>query len=215
MSNFWFKQFNVVNVLPYDWQQQILKVADLEASYKILISSSITSREYSQTEKVPVLTVGGKKVKELLPWLYELYVGEFRRIAESFLADEVFIANDDRYAINLNIQKGSSMRYECHVDSNPLEGLLFVTDHPRGSGGELVVSNNCDARGPLQISTDSIEIYPKAGMLTFFDARNHPHFVRPLTGSGKIRVVVAMNYYTPNFPESMRPSDLNKHLGIE
>ena len=38
-------------------------------------------------------------------------------------------AADDRYGVVLNVQRGTKMRFECHVDSNPLTGLLFCTDH--------------------------------------------------------------------------------------
>ena len=41
-------------------------------------------------------------------------------------------AHDDRYGVVLNVQRGTEMRFECHVDSNPLTGLLFCTDHPDG-----------------------------------------------------------------------------------
>ena len=37
------------------------------------------------------------------------------------------------------------MRFECHVDSNPLTGLLFCTDHQ--AGGELVIANDTEAEG--------------------------------------------------------------------
>ena len=40
-------------------------------------------------------------------------------------------ARDKRYGIVLNVQRGTTMRFECHVDSNPLTGLLFYTDHQK------------------------------------------------------------------------------------
>jgi hypothetical protein len=33
-----------------------------------------------------------------------------------------------RYGVVLNVQRGNTMRFECHVDSNPLTVLLFCTD---------------------------------------------------------------------------------------
>ncbi|WP_353895552.1 2OG-Fe(II) oxygenase [Glycomyces tritici] len=104
------------------------------------------------------------------------------------------------------------MRYEAHVDSNPLQGLLYVTDHPPGAGGELVVAQCYDASGITQIEENSAQIYPKAGYLVLFDARKHAHYVRSLRSSDAVRVVAAMNFYTPDSPESSRPTDLTKHL---
>ncbi|MFM8572493.1 MAG: 2OG-Fe(II) oxygenase, partial [Pirellula sp.] len=174
-----------------------------------------TSRELSNDIHIPVVTVGGRAVKEHLPWLYSLYLKEFRDIAQSLTTENVQTAQDDRYAINLNVQCGNQMRYECHVDSNPIEGLLYLTDHPAGCGGELVVSQSEDARGTVAISESATRIYPVAGKLVFFDARLHPHFVAPLRLPEDRRIVAAMNYYLPSCPESARPSDLNRHLGLE
>ena len=47
------------------------------------------------------------------------------------------------------------MRYECHVDSNPIEGLLYLTEHPEGNRGELVVSLGYSAKGPDEIRNNS------------------------------------------------------------
>ena len=58
---------------------------------------------------------------------------------------KIYPADDQRYAILMNVQEGTD-RYECHVDTNPVEALLYVTDHPQGTGGELVVTNDVDAR---------------------------------------------------------------------
>jgi 2OG-Fe(II) oxygenase superfamily len=104
------------------------------------------------------------------------------------------------------------MRYECHVDSNPLEGLLYVTDHPPGTGGELVVSNRGDVPTAEEVDRDATLIYPVAGHLVFFNGSCHSHYVRPLIAEDGVRVVAAMNYYTPSLPESARPPDLNRHL---
>ena len=51
-------------------------------------------------------------------------------------------ALDDRYGVVLNVQRGTAMRFECHVGSNPLTGLLFCTEHLAGAGGELVFAHD-------------------------------------------------------------------------
>jgi hypothetical protein len=163
-------------------------------------------------EGVPVSTVGGETVRRLAPWLFQLYENEFRLLAETTTDETIVTASRDRVAVNLNVQRGSSMRYEAHVDSNPVEGLLYVTDHPAGSGGELVVAQSEQAVGVEEIDKSAARIYPVAGHLIFFDARRHAHYVRSLSSNQGIRVVAAMNFYTPSCPESARPPDLDRHL---
>jgi hypothetical protein len=114
----------------------------------------------------------------------------------------------------MNVQEGTD-RYECHVDTNPVEALLYVTDHPRGTGGELVVSNNTEAQSVEDVDKDCSVLYPVAGQLVFFDGRFFPHYVRALQ-SPALRVAVGMNYYTDDCPEETRPQDLNDYLyGVE
>ncbi|MGW5744580.1 2OG-Fe(II) oxygenase [Amycolatopsis sp. NPDC003861] len=157
-------------------------------------------------------TVGGESLRQLTPWLFALYEGEFLSLAGRVTSEPVSVATRDKIAVNLNIQHGKSMRYEAHVDSNPVEGLLYVTDHPIGSGGELVVAQRADAVGVAEIDEISAVIHPVAGHLIFFDARQHAHYVRSLTRAEDSRIVVAMNFYTPSCPESARPADLDEHL---
>jgi hypothetical protein len=52
----------------------------------------------------------------------------------------------------------------------------------------------------------------QSGHLIFFDARRHPHYVRPLSSISDVRIVANMNFYTSSSPESMRPRGLNRHL---
>ncbi len=210
-----FNKFQVSNQLPRGWADIIRDFALTHYKRKIIVPTSTTSREAELTLQLPVQIVGGITIRRTLPWLYDIYRGLFRDIAAQCFDEEVFIAKDDRYAINLNIQQGTEMRYECHVDSNPIEGLLYVTTHYEGEGGELVVSHDPNALGPSEIEKNCARFYPQKGDLLFFDARDYPHYVTPLTFPGAYRIVVAMNFYTPSCTEEMRPSDLNKHLGIE
>jgi hypothetical protein len=87
-----------------------------------------------------------------------------------------------------------------------------VTTHPPGTGGELVVAHRNEAHGISEIDADATEIFPIAGQLIFFDARDAPHYVRELRAEEDTRVVVAMNYFTQNCNETNRPPDLNRHL---
>ena len=119
-------------------------------------------------------------------------------------------ASDERYGVVLNVQRGTRMRFECHVDSNPLTGLLFCTNHP--AGGELLFAHDVSAAGLTAVERDCSVIRPQAGHLIFFDGRRYPHYARALMQESEMRVVAVMNFYTESFPESTRPPELNKHL---
>jgi len=212
IDRFSWKSYDLTTLLPRGWQRSILKVATQKAVAKTLLPRSVTSREGNRDLKIPVKTVSGATLKAELPWLSKLYYGLFRDLAQLTTHEPVATATNIIRSANLNIQTGKSMRYEAHVDSNPIEGLLYVTDHPRGSGGELVVANVPTANSVAEIDADSSIVYPTAGNLVFFDARRFPHYVAPLKKPRGIRVVVAMNFYTPSCPESSRPDDLDGHL---
>lgn len=214
-DTFWYKEFDVNHLLPSSWKIQLINIARSFSNERNLVPMSVTSRESAGVTSIKVSTVGGRTVKEQLPWLYNMYKHEFLEIGQSCVDEKVIVAEDDRYAVNLNFQHGKQMRYECHVDSNPLEGLLYATDQPKGQGGELVIGLNKKSRSVEEVDADCIRIYPKSGYLVFFDARLYPHYVNKLHNDGDFRIVAAMNYYTPSCPESARPLDLNKHLGIE
>jgi hypothetical protein len=200
----------VASLLPRDWDRELIDVATRFKTKRALVPPHSTSREHPTITSLPIHCVGGRIVQEQLPWLVDLYRTKFREIGEQCRDEPLTTAADPRYAVVLNVQVPGE-RYECHVDTNPVEGLLYVTDHPEGTGGELAVSKNVDARSKEEIDADCVELYPKKGELVFFDGRFHPHYMRPLK-VGEIRVAVAMNYYTQATPESTRPPDLNEYL---
>ena len=111
----------------------------------------------------------------------------------------------------LNVLRGSTMRFECHVDSNPVTGLLFFTSHPAG-GGELVIGHDPAGFGIETLERDGTTVTPQAGRLIFFDGKAYPHYARTLVSESDVRVVAVMNFYTESCPESTRPRGLNRHL---
>ncbi|MDQ2813941.1 MAG: 2OG-Fe(II) oxygenase [Actinomycetota bacterium] len=156
--------------------------------------------------------VHANQVREGLPWLYKCYRGYFLDLASTICAERVRAARDDRYGIVLNVQRGAMMRFECHVDSNPLTGLLFCTDQRADAGGELVFAHDPAAADIDSVDRDCTVIRPHAGHLIFFDGRQHPHYARPLASDSALRIVAVMNFYTASCPESTRPQELNHHL---
>lgn len=210
VATFQWDSTNVSAELPTRWRQRLIDVAKNHAVERTLVPPHSTSREGAEVTSLDIHCVGGRVVQQELPWLVELYKGKFREIGEHCRKERLTTARDPRYAVVLNVQFPGE-RYECHVDTNPVEALLYVTDHPAGTGGELAVANNVHARSKEEIDADCQALYPAQGELVFFDGRFHPHYVRELRTS-QIRVAVAMNYYTDDVPEETRPADLNEYL---
>lgn len=200
----------MTGLLPLNWQDDI-KAAAEEADFRQFPRTPILSREAPGIEFVLRGRVHADKVREQLSWLYKLYRGEFLERAAEAWDRPVKAAADDRYGVVLNVQRGNTMRFECHVDSNPVTGLLFFTDHPDG-GGELVVANDPEAEGIEALEADGSVIRPQVGQLIFFDGKTYPHYARTLRAEHDVRVVAVMNFYTAVCPESTRPPELNRHL---
>ncbi len=146
-----------------------------------------------------------------VPWLYKLYRNDFTALATKAWGEAIDAAFDDRYGVVLNVQIGTRMRFECHVDSNPVTGLLFFTDHPAG-GGEFVVGRDTSAVGVEALERDRTFITPRAEDPVFFDGKTYPHYARALVSESDMRVAAVMNFYTRQYPESTRPAVLNRHL---
>jgi len=211
-KTFKWNEFNFTKELNRSRIDEIFKIAQTHSVHKILVPTSVTSRESPNINGISTLTVTGETIRSELPWLFELYEGQFYECGRSCISEELFLATNDMPAVNLHIQKGIDMRYECHVDSNPLQGVFYITSHSNGDGGELVVSNQASSVGVSEIDKDCVVTHPLKGKLLLFDGRHNPHYVRPLTDSSAIRVAVTMNYYTNSSPESNRPDDLDDHL---
>jgi hypothetical protein len=204
-----YTAFDLTAWLPAGWQEEILAAADT-ADMREFPRTPVISRESPEVTQIARGRVHADQVRYHLPWLYKAYKNEILELARKMCTEHVSAARDDRYGIVLNVQRGTRMRFECHVDSNPLTGLLFCTDH--ASGGELVVAKNTTAEGLSAIDQSCSVIIPRAGQLVFFDGRQYPHYARPLTNESETRVVAVMNFYTESCPESTRPYELNRHL---
>jgi hypothetical protein len=198
-------------MLPDGWQQDALRAAT-EAEVRPFGRTPVISREADDVQQVIRGRVHADQVASGLPWLCALYRGVFRELGEQATGRKVYAAADERYGTVLNVQHGTGMRFECHVDSNPLTGLLFCTDHGPGTGGELVFGHDKTARSLTGIERSCSALRPQSGHLIFFDGREFPHYVRPLQADDDLRVVAVMNYYTDECPESTRPPELNRHL---
>jgi hypothetical protein len=202
--------FDVTDQLPVGWQKDIDAIA-AEADFRDFPRTPILSREAADVTHITRGRVHAIQVQQGLPWLYKLYRDHFLELAGQAWGEPIGPALDDRYGVVLNVLRGNKMRFECHVDSNPVTGLLFFTDHPAG-GGELVVGHDPAAVGVEELERDCTAITPRAGQLIFFDGKTYPHYARALAAEHDVRVVAVMNFYTTSCPESTRPLDLNRHL---
>ena len=211
LPGFRWTTFDLTSQLPGDWREDIAATAR-EADFRKFPRTPVLSREAADISYVSRGRVHASDVRRNLPWLYGFYRSSFLELAQAACAEPVAPAHDDRYGIVLNVQRGIEMRFECHVDSNPLTGLLFCTDHQEGAGGELVFAHDPTAAAVDSVERDCSVIRPHAGHVIFFDGRRNPHYARPLVSESDMRIVAVMNFYIESCPESTRPPELNRHL---
>ena len=102
--------------------------------------------------------------------------------------------------VNINVLQGVGGRYESHLDTNPLTGLIFATTHADEEGGQL----------EFDVTPSPLIFPPRAGMLLLFDATRAPHRVTPLK-KDVTRISIPMNFYTEETLEQRSP-DLDSYL---
>jgi hypothetical protein len=200
--------FDLRSILPIGWQKDVIDSAVRYGRFSCLDGGSVTSRqrEFTSTANDLVGVSAGTTIPFKIPWLARLYERDILDLANNIGMGRYTIARDTQSAININILPPGS-QYEWHVDSNPLTGLLFVTDHRVGRGGEIVFRPD-----PLVRPTENWELIipARAGNLLLFDAREAAHTVLPVSEPIQ-RISVPMNYY---FSDSSchRPEDLDHYL---
>jgi hypothetical protein len=212
MALFKWTTFDVRSLMPTGWDDKLIQAARRLNQRKAVPASHVTAREASDVSELVMRNVSSSALEAELPWIRELYETVFLQLAQLTSGERVSVGTDDGHTAILNVQTPEDMRYICHVDTNPIQGLLYVTTQPPGTGGELAVGNKTTAASREEIDADCSVIYPQSGHLIFFDGRYNPHYIRPLLGPRDIRVAVAMNYYVPSAPESLRPTDLDDYL---
>lgn len=182
------ESFNLIEMgmLPYNWQQHIFTVANSFSERVHLSGEHSTSRE-TTIDGIDVFMVDGSIIQERLEWLYSLYRIDLLNLINFYFNELFECSNSVKTSITLNSLRGRGSRYELHVDSNPMTGLLFATTHPPGCGGELVFN-----------TSDGLKtIFPTAGQFIIFDAREVPHSVMPLLVDDT-RISIPMNFYFKN-----------------
>lgn len=173
-----------MGLLPPDWIEDTLRLADQSALPVHLDGSTPTSLEPDGAKGTDYEVVPGDVIRNRLGWLYELYAGELLHLAAEAIGMELTVSESVRYGVNINRLTGSGARYEWHVDSNPVTGILFVTTLSPDEGGELVLS----------LAGEEVRISPVAGQFFVFSAGDVPHSVAPLKRD-TIRVSIPMSYF--------------------
>jgi hypothetical protein len=187
-------------LLPNDWVRDVTAVVDRFARRVELTGDSSTSRRRDDDSPGEYDVVTGDVVEDHLPWLISLYRGPLFDFASRVAGQPLKVSESARSAVNINALRGRAARYEWHVDSNPVTGLLFASSHPAGSGGELV----------FEVADARFAICPRAGLFLAFDAREHPHTVLPLE-TDDVRISIPMNFYFEGEAET-RPPDLDSYI---
>lgn len=205
--------FQIGDYLPDGWIGELLSIADRKAQTREFRPTMSTAREAGDGI-IPIVAVDGDELAREATWIGDLYRSWFTELAKTFGDPTVRPSDNAKVALSLNVQSGPVDRYPCHVDSNPVEGLLYLTDCDINTGGELVVGLDPEASSVEEVDANCALIYPRAGQLFFFDARRNAHYVRPMRQEGAIRAVVTMNYYTDSCPEETRPTGLDEQLFV-
>jgi len=203
--------YDLNSVLPQGWDTELLRLAAEQSTQHGFRPTMSSAREAADTE-IPLESVNGETLHQHAPWLYQLYLGWFRSLAERYAGEPLQPTSTRNRALSLNIMRGGGARYPCHVDSNPAQGLLYLTDCSERTGGALVVARRGAARNVAEVDADCTTLYPQRGQLHIFDAREHAHYVRPMRHPDDLRAVVTMNYYSESCPETARPTGLDQQL---
>jgi hypothetical protein len=186
------------SLLSPGWVEKILTAAQSAGTPAVLTGGSATSLEPSGVD-IHYQLLDGVAVEQELPWLGELYRGPLAALASKAAGRPMVASKSIESGINVNILSGPGGRYELHYDSNPLTGLLFVTDHDEASGGQL----------QFKLDGHNLNLDPHCGTFITFDARWLPHAVTPLTRDS-LRITAPMNFYIEG--EDQRPAGLDDYL---
>jgi hypothetical protein len=189
-------------LLPIGWEQEVSETVQHSGFGTVLTGDGSTSREKRIGQHIPVRVVEGTSIKNELPWLWSLYTGPLLEFSSTSFNRKLFPSIDVKSAVNINHIFGEGARYEWHVDSNPVTGLLFVSTCLPKEGGALVFRDAKNKRNSI--------VRAQSGVFICFDARQIAHRVAPLKGTFA-RTSIPMNYYE-SASDQMRPSDLEAQI---
>lgn len=178
----------------------VASVADTHAKPAKLIGGTSTSLEPAGTS-LDYRLMDGRDVARLLPELDELYRGLLVRLASRIFGVPLIPSPTIVNGVNVNVLDGGGGRYEWHVDSNPVTGLLVFSECDSIRGGRLMFGADARTRTSLCM---------RPGHFLMFDATSAPHAVEIVRGDSA-RVTAPMNFFVDG-GEIVRPDDLDVSL---
>ena len=119
-----------LGLLPSGWVADVRRVVDEHAYFVHLDGHSGTSRELEDTKGSDYYVVVGDLIAQELPWLYELYTGTLREMAEQVAGRSLITSTELKTSININTIRGIGGRYEWHVDHNPMDDWSNLRHRP-------------------------------------------------------------------------------------
>jgi hypothetical protein len=143
----------------------------------------------------------GSTIAQQLPNVMHLYQVTIPNLISEFIGLNIIPSRFEKSAITLNLLEGRGSRYEVHVDSNSVTGLLFATSHSSAEGGALRLHYP---------ERPAYDVQPKAGLFLLYDARWVPHEVLELRTATK-RLSLPMNYFLATDIET-RPEHLDSYI---
>lgn len=197
-----FASFNLIElgILSRDDLGDVISAAISHGREAVLRGDVDTSLELPETRLMYRL-MDGDQIEQVLPALDALYKGPLVELASSSFDVELSVSPVVRNGININIIEGASSRYEWHVDSNPITGLLAFTGSNAVTGGRLLFG---------QDAADQVALPLEEGQFLIFDARRVPHSVEPLH-QDLTRITAPMNFFVEGAPIE-RPAGLDDAL---
>lgn len=189
-----------LGVLSVQDLSQIMETAQQFCKMVTLDSLTPDSTLENPAQSLTYSIASGELISNELPQVFELYTDILPKLVKSYIGLSIVPSKYTRTAITLNLL-GKGERYELHVDSNSVTGLLYVNSLTQEEGGTLRL--HYPDREPL-------DIQPVAGDFLLYDARWVPHEVLPVRSSAG-RLSLPMNYFLETDIE-LRPDRLDDYL---
>lgn len=166
------------------WYDDVNSVVEREAVTKTLDGAAGVSED---GEDHVYKLLDGNQIETSLGWLFPLYSGVFREMAESAFGKEVLVDPVTQSAININHLDEPDHSYDWHKDTNHCTGILYVNSLEPSEGGTL----------QFKTKQGLISIGVERGMYLVFDGRDVLHTIESLNSRGR-RTSIVMNYYFAN-----------------
>lgn len=187
-------------VIDQGFLDRVFKLSVTHSKDATLVGGTSTSLEDEGT-LLKYRLLDGNDVSYYLPELAELYTTTLVQIASRLSGLTLRRSPDSVNGVNVNVLRAKGGRYEWHVDSNPVTGLLVLSHCDAAVGGRLLFERDAARQTAFCM---------RPGHFLVFDATKTPHAVEPVLGDAP-RVTAPMNFFIEGEVVS-RPVDLDATL---